>query len=59
MKLKKQSQCQNRQNSIKPVLVMIYVGFCGYGRFWAAKNKANRRPSAGNLKSIFFGFASE
>ena len=50
LRLKKQSQCQNGQNDINPAIAMIYGYFDDFGRFWSAKNKANRRASAGNPK---------
>ena len=49
--LKKQSQCQNGQNSIKSVIVRIYGDFSGFLRFWVAKNKANM-PAFGRKSAV-------
>ena len=41
MKLKKQSQCQNRQDNVNPIFTSTYGGFIDFKRFFRAKNKAN------------------
>jgi hypothetical protein len=42
--LKKQSQCQNGQNSINQVIAKTYGDYSDFERFLSSKNKPNSNP---------------